>query len=130
MHLIFVYGTLKRGFSNAHLLKNAEFICEATSRDALYNMVCFQSAKAKDYTYPAVFDGGAYKVQGELYRVTDAELKALDDLEDESERYKRTPITLDSGHTAEFYMSMEYDRPTLDRHVELDVETNIQSYRV
>lgn len=78
MHVVFVYGTLRRHEANAHLLEKAEIVAEqAWVFGTLYDT---------GNGYPALVlkmpasDTGT-KVYGELYRVTAQQLAALDELE-------------------------------------------------
>jgi gamma-glutamylcyclotransferase (GGCT)/AIG2-like uncharacterized protein YtfP len=73
-HLVFVYGTLRKGESNAHFLDNAKCVDEnCTIEGQLYDT---------GYGYPALFmEKGAFPVKGELYKVTSEQLKRLDRLE-------------------------------------------------
>ena len=88
-HLIFTYGTLKRGFWNHRLLVDAEFIGEfATASD--YKIYCNGS-------YPYLIEAGSDKgvpVEGEIYRVSDAELARCDRLEGHPSAYTRKPIKI------------------------------------
>lgn len=63
MHL-FVYGTLKQGFHNHHILENVEFICEATTKER-YPMVNIE----KCFLYLINAKGYGKNVQGEVYRM-------------------------------------------------------------
>lgn len=78
MHLVFVYGTLRRHEANAHLLAGAEKMAEqAWVFGTLYDT---------GHGYPALVLAGPEshrrtKVFGELYRVTLQQLAALDELE-------------------------------------------------
>jgi gamma-glutamylcyclotransferase (GGCT)/AIG2-like uncharacterized protein YtfP len=76
--LLFVYGTLMRGYSHpmARLLSaNAEFLGEASCRGRLY--------KVKHYPGLVLSDEAADVVFGELYR-----LRAVDDLLREFDMYE------------------------------------------
>ncbi|WP_316571419.1 gamma-glutamylcyclotransferase [Neobacillus sp. YIM B06451] len=70
---VFVYGTLRKGESNHHLLKNAVRIAEQ----------CWTNGALFDtgYGYPALGLDPQAKVFGELYEVTAEELFRLDRLE-------------------------------------------------
>lgn len=74
MHRVFVYGSLKRGLDNHHLLNTAVFAGNASTA-APFRMM--------DGPYPVLreSDGNGWRVSGELYEVDDCTLKALDDLE-------------------------------------------------
>lgn len=74
-HLVFVYGTLRKGESNSHYLNEAECVEEnCLIEGTLYDTKC---------GYPALLQTkGKISVVGELYEVTDKELKQLDELED------------------------------------------------
>lgn len=92
--LVFVYGTLKRGFSNHYLLETAEFVSEATIESG-YKMVSLA-------WYPAILkdESSTTPIHGEVYRLTsDKELEALDFLEgyveEGSDRNFYTRITED-----------------------------------
>ena len=113
----FVYGTLKRGFPNAHLMDGMEFVGEVETV----------------LRYPLV--GGAYfspyllDVPGrgcfvkELYKLTEAHFETLDRFEKvESDNYTRKPIQVkqvSSPHThqalsAFTYLKNNYNSDLLD----------------
>jgi len=88
-HLIFVYGTLKRGGSNHSLLAEQKFIAVARTepRYKLYAIGDFPAM----ITAPQ--DGCS--IEGEIYEVDSARLPALDELEDVAHgMYERVPIQL------------------------------------
>jgi gamma-glutamylcyclotransferase (GGCT)/AIG2-like uncharacterized protein YtfP len=70
---LFVYGTLRNGEANAHHLKNATCIAEQ----------CWTNGSLYDtgYGYPAMKQTGLSLMYGELYAVTEEELKRIDQLE-------------------------------------------------
>ena len=88
--LIFVYGSLKRGFWNDFFLRNSRFIGEYHTcsnyglivNNELPYMVSFVSL---------------YTIHGEIYDVSDEELKAIDKLEGNGKWYTRREITLTNG---------------------------------
>jgi gamma-glutamylcyclotransferase (GGCT)/AIG2-like uncharacterized protein YtfP len=53
--------------------------------------------------YPALVEGGEGAVEGELYRVNEAELAALDRFEDVPDPYRRRAVELEGGIRAEAY---------------------------
>ncbi len=70
---VFVYGTLRKGEANAKLLKNASCIAEQCwTNGVLYNT---------GYGYPTMKESKTSKVYGELYSVSEDDLKRLDQLE-------------------------------------------------
>jgi gamma-glutamylaminecyclotransferase len=77
MHFVFVYGTLKQGFPNHHLLPSFEFVgeCRTVARWPL--------VIAGDWFSPILINdpGSGCEVTGELYSLDDPSLKFLDDLE-------------------------------------------------
>lgn len=91
-HHVFVYGTLKDGFSNNRLLKDAEFISRGCTI-LPYRMY-------ETGGFPVVFqehqDGN---VSGECYAVTDEQLKRLDSLEGHPNFFERREIAVDLGDT-------------------------------
>ncbi|MCQ6275507.1 gamma-glutamylcyclotransferase [Bacillus sp. V3B] len=75
-NLVFVYGTLRKHQSNAHLLKDA----------ILITVQCWTNGEIYDspYGYPFMKQSKKGTVYGELYQVNEEQLKVLDDLEDYS----------------------------------------------
>ena len=80
---VFVYGTLRKGFGNHHLLKNSKFIGYATTKEK----------------YSLYVDGIPYvvkipttQIKGEVYEVDRDTLNALDELEGHPNFYKRELI--------------------------------------
>lgn len=84
-HYVFVYGTLKRGFANAHLLDRATFIGDFRT------LVRFPLVVGGRFNSPYLLDipkKGA-KVKGEVYAVDDATLADLDYFENVGINYSR-----------------------------------------
>jgi gamma-glutamylcyclotransferase (GGCT)/AIG2-like uncharacterized protein YtfP len=91
--LVFVYGTLRRGGSNAFRMDGAEFVGPATVAGALYRISW----------YPGLVPGGVDRVSGEVYRVDPEQLRALDEFEGlaageiEGSEYRRVKVVADAG---------------------------------
>jgi len=85
--LLFVYGTLKRGHGNHHLLQYSKFIAEVETEPEF-----------------RLYSGGipylihdpkhGYSVSGELYKVDYHTLMRVDRLEGHPDHYKRTKIEI------------------------------------
>lgn len=85
-HLIFVYGTLKKGFGNHHFLANS--ICHGECRTT-------EKFKMLLPAFPVIMlDAHGYSVAGELYEVNAGTLERLDRLEGEGHMYHRRLITV------------------------------------
>jgi gamma-glutamylcyclotransferase (GGCT)/AIG2-like uncharacterized protein YtfP len=85
----FVYGTLRRGECNHHLLGDAVFLGfhRTTARYSMLRMGW----------YPAVIDGGHTRISGEVYQISKAHLPWLDQLEDYPHTYNRRLISTPYG---------------------------------
>ncbi len=100
--LLFVYGTLKRGLANHRQLAGACFAGEATMPGIdLHDLGPFPMAIA-----------GAGCAHGELYRVGDSLLAALDRFEGAPRLYERRRLPLADGRQAWVYLG----RPRQVRH--------------
>jgi len=90
-HLVFVYGTLRAGDTNAisHRFPGAKFIAEAKVSGSLYDLG----------DYPGLLLGESNsRVVGEVYEVTDEILSQLDEFEASSDyRRKQFEVSLGSG---------------------------------
>jgi gamma-glutamylaminecyclotransferase len=77
MHFVFVYGTLKQGLPNHHLLPPSKFV-GACSTVARWPLVV-----AGDWFSPTLLEdsGSGCEVTGELYSMDGPSLEFLDDLE-------------------------------------------------
>ncbi len=84
LDLVFVYGTLRRGEVNYHLLTGAEF-CGVHRTRPRYRMLHLG-------TYPGVVAGGSTAIEGEVYRVDKRGLAHLDRLEAYPRLYNRKLI--------------------------------------
>ena len=90
-HLVFVYGTLRRGGSNHFRMAGAEYIASGSIMGRMYRI---------DWYPGLVLDPSGYEIQGEVYQ-TDAELLAALDLfegissgEVEGSEYRRLETTV------------------------------------
>lgn len=90
-HLLFVYGTLRRGGENeiTRNYPNAVYAGDASVMGRLFDMG----------GYPAiVLDDEAASVIGEVYEIDDATLGKLDSFELDAD-YRRTPIDVEIHET-------------------------------
>jgi len=87
MHLLFVYGTLKKGLLNSHYLKYETFLGEAKTLSK-YPLI--------DGKFPSLIDknGMGFQVKGELYDVADITYERLDKLESHPHFYHRKEIAV------------------------------------
>ncbi len=103
-HRVFVYGTLLRGQVNHGLLADADFLGSHRTepRYALFLLGA----------YPGLVAGGSTAVSGEVYRVKDPGLRALDRLEDYPRLYDRKLIQTPFGRAWVYlYRGAVGDRP-------------------
>jgi gamma-glutamylaminecyclotransferase len=93
--LLFVYGSLKRGFRHHSELGSARFL--GAVRTAMgYGLVRFGQ-------YPALVQASGKRVSGELYSVDAVLLARLDEFEGCPDLYRRDPVTLEDGRAALAY---------------------------
>jgi gamma-glutamylcyclotransferase (GGCT)/AIG2-like uncharacterized protein YtfP len=95
-HLVFVYGSLMRGQGNHRLLEHARFV-RAAHTTAAFTLVDLGA-------FPGLLARGTTAVRGEVYRVDDATLAALDRLESHPRFYRRQEIALTDGPRVEAYL--------------------------
>lgn len=84
-HLVFVYGSLKRGYHNHSVMEQEEGILVdmAETAEKMFTMYSLGS-------YPCVWEDGKYRIKGELYCVDD--LSGLDHLEGYPKYYTRHKV--------------------------------------
>jgi gamma-glutamylcyclotransferase (GGCT)/AIG2-like uncharacterized protein YtfP len=88
-HRVFVYGTLKSGFSNHYLLEGCEFFGSAATAPT-YKMI--------ENGFPVIMpDPEGKPLAGEIYTVDDETLARLDRLEREGSSYDRKLIDVLAG---------------------------------
>ena len=100
-NLVFVYGSLRKGFTNNHILEGARFRGVAKTYENNFQMRAFC------YGYPAVSlkkNGSA--ILGEVYEVSDWGLARLDRLEGHPHFYRRKLVSVKFGNnrSAEAYI--------------------------
>ena len=107
MKLLFVYGTLKKGFRNQTYLHGAIFMGEHRTHEC-YSMYDFN-------TYPAVSERGGDAISGEVYRINPNHLAAIDALECCPEFYQRISISTPFGEAWMYIVeqSLCHDKPRL-----------------
>lgn len=107
-HRVFVYGTLKRGFPNHALLRDAVFVGTGQTRLA-YPMIV-----QGGFFSPAMLPepGAGHRVCGEVWEVGEAALAALDRLEATHlpTGYVRNKIEIELA-TAEITLAWVYFKP-------------------
>ena len=90
-HLVFTYGSLKKGFPNHHVISEGDdsrLIVETTTTDN-YDMISLGS-------FPAAIKQRSWsKIKGEVYEVDDFTLEILDMLESNGTLYQRELISVD-----------------------------------
>ncbi|REJ66606.1 MAG: gamma-glutamylcyclotransferase [Planctomycetota bacterium] len=87
MTKLFIYGTLKRGYSRSAALDDQQFVSPARTL-AYYRL--FDTG-----AYPALVDAvPGVAVEGELWEVDDGCLARLDQIEDVPRLFRRQPVAL------------------------------------
>ncbi len=99
--LVFVYGSLKRGFRHHDVLGQAVFLRELRTAPG-FRLVRYGQ-------YPALVPApdAPGSVAGELYQVDSGDLPRLDKFEDVPDLYQRDSILLEDGTPAEAYVISE-----------------------
>lgn len=109
--IVFVYGTLKRGFSNYHHLANSDFLGKAKLKIADHSL--FDVGP-----FPVILEtrGNSSTIAGELFEITPGVLQALDRLE--GGLYFRKTMIISSGrrrYSSQVYIGVRdvWDRRSL-----------------
>ena len=90
---VFVYGTLKQGYGNNSLLRNADFAGEAVTKHA-YPMP--DLGFGVPFVFP--FEGIGHQIHGELFLINDmATMDSLDWLEGHPGGYRRARVPVIQG---------------------------------
>lgn len=88
--LVFVYGTLRHGEENHHLLAQDKMLGKAVTANG-FAMLDFGD-------YPAVVQHGRYVIVGEVYEIAGGTLTRLDELEEYPDYYQRIIISTRYGN--------------------------------
>ena len=125
--LLFVYGSLKKGFDNHNLLnKHAKRLGKA------HTVKKFSMFEDSFGNYPYIIDVPHAKIKGELYQINRAELmKRIDEFEGVPNYYERKKIEVKSHHgvkRAFVYIQSDTAIPTDQKA--LNEWTNNSDYKV
>jgi gamma-glutamylcyclotransferase (GGCT)/AIG2-like uncharacterized protein YtfP len=82
-HSVFVYGTLRKGGSNHFRMDGSELVGSGSVSGDIYLI-----DSNPELVFPALKLGDGGRVLGEVFRVSEAQLKALDAFEGISEHYE------------------------------------------
>lgn len=94
-HLVFVYGTLKRGKSNHYLMKDAEYVCPGWTKLRCFHMWQTKAKSPVHASYPVAMitansdEQEAKAIQGEIFKVDVPTMRDLDMLECNGSLYRR-----------------------------------------
>jgi len=131
MEYVFVYGTLKKGWRNHHLMNGADYIVSTITREPVWSMMDCPSWTHPGQRSPAVLDNGNYHIEGELYKITPTLLEKLDRLEQLDVHYKRRTVPLKKGESAWMYINILPDLPGIREsgHVQVDGDKKVLSWK-
>lgn len=117
-HILFTYGTLKRGFvGHGFLAGRSAFL--GASQTALGNfcMAALPWIERPGESYPGAIEKGHGFISGEVFTdISDDTLHAIDSFENIGTDYKRERVRLINGVEAWMYISInvERQRPTFN----------------
>lgn len=106
-HLVFLYGSLKRGQMNHNIVEKSTFIdCGITEEH--YNMYAYDN-------FPMLIESEEESnIRGEIYEVSDEILESIDFLESNGEFYERKLIKIESFKEPVWcYFTIAYDADLL-----------------
>lgn len=99
MKKVFVYGTLKRSYSNHHLLKSSTFLGQDTIKGEMYNLG----------HYPAI-KNGENDIHGEVYEIDENTEQMLDILEGVPSFYQKHTVETKYGEAIVYKMGGDLSR--------------------
>lgn len=92
--LLFVYGSLKKGFDNHNLL--SKYAKRLGKAHTIKKFAMFEDSFGN---YPYIIDTPVSRIKGELYQITRAELmQKIDEFEGAPDYYERKKIEVKSHH--------------------------------
>lgn len=118
MPYIFVYGNLKKGFGpHARHMLTARYVATAETADPAYRLMAVTDTDATG-PYPAMLEGGAFRIRGEIYEIDDRLLMRLDAYEGNG--YERRIIGLKDDLSALVYFFVNPENlPMTDSHPQI-----------
>ena len=124
MNIVFVYGTLKKGFPNSHIMKNSKFLGTGETVDKMQMHSCVNKQ------FPFVIDSDKKSnIRGEAYLIDDDTEKDLDYLEGVPNLYIRKikDIKLDTGNTVQALMYIKNEDNYVDA---IDTSFSLKSWEL
>ncbi len=97
MALLFVYGTLKRGFHNHKRLSSARFVASLQTISG-YQLYSYNGLPIM------IFSGGESRVNGELYEVSRSVLEKIDGMEGHPRMYRRETVIVEDSREVQAYI--------------------------
>ena len=87
---VFIYGTLKRGFSNHEKIKDiSTFVCDVKSKEKHIMIDC-----GDGFPYLIKGSGIGFQILGELYEISEDDIHILDEFEGVPFLYSREEIEI------------------------------------
>ena len=98
---LFVYGTLKKGYSNHDLLQNSHFYGEVKMwmPFKMFDLGLFPALQCSR--------SNLCWIEGEVYEVPDQVMKRLDELEGYPDFYEKTTLNTKFGDTTLYYLNVK-----------------------
>ena len=115
--LLFVYGSMKKGFRNNHRLKDSIYLgkAETVSRYCMYPSLT--------YMFPYVLESKKqFEIKGELYKIDGVTLDVIEQFEGEGFAYIRKEIDIQVNeklHRAYIYFIHPDNRNGFDKDIQL-----------
>lgn len=131
---VFVYGSLKRGFGNHDLLAESKFHGSPSTAEDCYYMNSLGAFPAVTTVSDDCENG--YSISGELYTVSSATLRKLDQLEGNGSFYTRQLVRINSPVIKEAWIYLmsgldpktSWDKYLSNRWVETDNDIGCQQW--
>lgn len=102
--LLFVYGTTMSGEQNHALMTGARFLATGKTK-AEFDLVDLGG-------FPAMIQGGDTRVNGEVYAINAGGVRAMDEVEDHPEYFRRMNVELEGGPSVNCYvLPVDHGRP-------------------
>jgi len=125
--LLFVYGSLKKGFDNHNIL--SKYAKRLGKAHTVKKFAMFEDSFGN---YPYLVDMPFSKIKGELYQITRAELmQKIDEFEGAPDYYVRKKIEVKSHHGVKrAFVYIQEDAKTPTDKIALNEWTNNSEYKV